>query len=256
MRAAPDFVFLQGASIEIRRIEGEGTPVLLLHEALGSQSLWGGFPELLASLSGRPVIAWSRQGFGRSDPLPRPPAADFLDRAADQTIALLEELCLDRVHLHGHSDGAAIALLVSAKSQDRVCSLVLEAPHVRIEEKALLAIEAARESYGNGRLRSSLSNHHDDPDRVFENWAGAWLDPIFREWSIEAYLGSVHAPTLIIQGDADEFFSLGHVLQLKAFLSSADLLVLEGCGHSPFRARPHEVAAAAARHFTLAEARG
>jgi pimeloyl-ACP methyl ester carboxylesterase len=62
-----------------------GGPVLVfLHEALGSAGLWRDFPAALAAATGLPAMAYSRRGFGGSDPRPLPLPTDYLDREADR----------------------------------------------------------------------------------------------------------------------------------------------------------------------------
>ena len=43
-----------------------GPTLLLLHEGLGSLSMWGGFPERLAAATGCRLLVWSRAGHGGS----------------------------------------------------------------------------------------------------------------------------------------------------------------------------------------------
>lgn len=250
MASGATFIEIDGTAIELREVAGVGAPILLLHEALGSVSLWGTFPERLAAASGHPVIAWSRQGFGRSDPLPEPPGVDFLDRAADQTVAFMARLGIDRAHLHGHSDGTAIALLVAARAPDRVKSLVLEAPHVSVEIGALKAIEQMRERFASGELRERLARHHDDPDTVFKNWVGIWLDPRFRDWSIETQLRQVRTPTLLIHGQDDAYFSMGQLDRIRIAIPAARIVVMPDCGHAPYREQPIIVATMTAQYIS------
>lgn len=248
------FIRIDGARIELRKVAGAGTPILLLHEALGSLSLWDTFPERLAAATGHPVIVWSRQGFGRSDPLPEPPGTDFLERAADQTLALMHALGIDEAHLYGHSDGTAIALLVAASAPERVKSLVLEAPHVTVEPGALQAIERMRERFDTGDLRERLARHHDNPDAVFWNWAWIWLNPHFRDWSIEGSLQAVRAPTLLFHGQDDTYFSIDQMRRIEALVSSAKAIIIADCGHSPFRERPDLVVPAVTQHVLATDA--
>ena len=52
----------------------EAPTVVLLHEGLGSRDLWRDFPERLSAATGWGVCAYSRAGYGGSEPaaLPRP----------------------------------------------------------------------------------------------------------------------------------------------------------------------------------------
>ena len=53
----------------------------------------------------------------------------FHQRAADETLAILDALALGRVSLWGHSDGAVIALMIALSAPDRVDRIVAEAAH-------------------------------------------------------------------------------------------------------------------------------
>jgi pimeloyl-ACP methyl ester carboxylesterase len=228
-------VKIESAELDLLRWPGSGTPILLLHEALGAASTWRDFPEKLAARSGHPVVAWSRRGFGHSDPLPTRPGLDYLHREAEQVPLLLDALGLDRAHLHGHSDGAAIALITAAIAPRRVASLVLEAPHVTVEAQTEAAIMAVRDLYADGELTRKLARHHLDPDRVFAHWADTWLDPGFARWSIEDLLPQIAAPVLLIQGLRDPYFSLGQLDRIERAIPGARRLELADCGHAPYR---------------------
>jgi pimeloyl-ACP methyl ester carboxylesterase len=242
-----------GVNLDLRQWSGSGTPILLLHEALGAATTWRDFPERLAAATGRPVFAWSRQGFGQSDPLPAPPARDYLHLAAARVPLLLDALGLERAHLHGHSDGAAIALITAAIAPERVAGLVLEAPHVTVEAQTAAAIIAVRDLYPNGALRTKLARHHRDPDHVFTNWADTWLDPNFASWSIVDLLPRIAAPILLIQGRDDRYFSLGQLDRIMRAAPQARRLELADCGHAPYRDRTDTVLAAAAEFLQTQE---
>jgi pimeloyl-ACP methyl ester carboxylesterase len=241
-----EFLNVGDVSLDLHRWPGAGGPILMLHEALGAATTWRDFPERLAARTGRPVVAWSRQGFGQSDPLPAPPGRDYLQREAAQIPPLLDALGLERALLYGHSDGAAIALIAAALHPQRVAGLVLEAPHVSVEAQTSAAIVAVRDRYADGVLKAKLARHHRDPDRVFANWAETWLDPAFASWSIEDLLPRVTAPTLLIQGKDDPYFSLGQLDRIARVVAATRRLELAGCGHAPYRERTNPVLETAA----------
>jgi pimeloyl-ACP methyl ester carboxylesterase len=76
------------AGLEIAEFgAGEGDPLLLFHEGLGSLGMWRDFPDGLAAATNRPVIAWSRQGYGASLGGPDTYDNDFMHQEADAAAA-------------------------------------------------------------------------------------------------------------------------------------------------------------------------
>src|SRR5258708_33866096 len=65
--------------------------LLLLHEGLGSVSMWRDFPQALAAATGCRTIAYSRRGFGRSSPPRAPYTPRFMHEEALATIPELRE---------------------------------------------------------------------------------------------------------------------------------------------------------------------
>ncbi|HVV94656.1 MAG TPA: alpha/beta hydrolase [Hyphomicrobiales bacterium] len=244
------FVTVDGVRLETREWPGrEGaaaTPILLLHEGLGSVSMWRDFPASLAERTGRRVVAWSRQGYGRSDPMPGPFAPDYMHREAEKLPTLMDALGLERAHLFGHSDGGSIALIAAAHHPARIASLILEAPHVHVERITHDSIAAVKEVFAATDLAQRLGRHHADPAHSFRLWNDIWLDPRFRDWSIEALLPRIRAPALLIQGQGDEYGTLDQLDRIEAALPAARRLELASCGHSPHRDQPDAVLAAVA----------
>lgn len=226
-----------------------GAPVLIfLHEGLGSLALWRGFPQALARLTGYGALAFSRAGNGFSGPaaLPRTPAY-MHDEALVELPRLLRDEGIEECVLVGHSDGASIALIYAAEHPQRVRALVLEAPHVFVEEISVRSIAEIRERYQTTPWRERFARHHADADATFYGWNDVWLAPEFRAWNIEGYLPRVRAPVLAIQGDADEYGTLAQIESLARNAGGpVDRLILAGCGHAPHGERPGLVQAAVA----------
>ncbi|MEA2756938.1 MAG: hypothetical protein QOJ54_3227 [Aliidongia sp.] len=234
-------ILVGGARLEIARWPGRSEPILLLHEGLGSVSMWRDFPERLAAATGREVIAWSRQGHGASDPIPAPRNPDYMHREAALLPSLMAALGIARAHCFGHSDGGSIALIAAAHMPERVASLILEAPHVMVEDLTVTSIAAVKATYQATDLRQKLGRHHADADHIFWRWNDIWLDPRFRAWNIEALLPAILAPALLIQGRDDEYGSFDQLDRISAVLRRTRRLELDQCGHSPHRDQPQAV---------------
>jgi pimeloyl-ACP methyl ester carboxylesterase len=208
--------------------------------------MWRDFPQQLALTTGRPVLAWSRRGYGLSDPLPGRRDPDYMHAEADAVVRLMDTLAIERAVLFGHSDGASIALITASRAPERVAALVLEAPHVFVEDLSIESIARTRHLYTTTNFRQLLGRHHRDPDHVFWGWNDIWLDPRFRDWSIEELLPAIRAPALLIQGRDDEYGTLEQIDRIGAALPDVQRLELERCGHSPHRDQPEAVLRAAA----------
>jgi pimeloyl-ACP methyl ester carboxylesterase len=209
---------------------------VLLHEGLGCIAMWRGFPARLAVATGCGVFAWSRAGYGGSDPVQPPRPLTYMHEEAAQYLRpVLDAAGVQACALLGHSDGGSIAALYAGRHDDaRVRGLALLAPHFFVEDIAITGIEAARDRFLHGDLRARLARYHADVDGVFWGWNGAWLDPAFRAWSIAAECAGIKVPTLIVQGLADPYGTAAQVAALQAVAGEhVRPLLLDGCGHSP-----------------------
>ncbi len=56
--------------------------IVMLHEGLGCIAMWQDFPEKLANATGFGVFAYSRAGYGQSDPVELPRPLDYMSREA------------------------------------------------------------------------------------------------------------------------------------------------------------------------------
>jgi pimeloyl-ACP methyl ester carboxylesterase len=138
--------------------------------------------------------------------------------------------------LVGHSDGASIALIFAAARPDRVAGAILMAPHVIVEPMGTESIARITHVYAQSDLRARLARHHAHVDDAFLGWSRIWLDPRFRDWSLLPECRRLSVPTLLIQGEDDEY---GTLAQLEAIEAQApgrvERLVLAQCGHAPHR---------------------
>ncbi len=227
-----------------------GAPALVfLHEGLGSIDLWRDFPQRVGERTGCATIVYSRYGNGFSDVLREARGVDYMHHEALVVLPeLLAAMNVQRPILVGHSDGASIALIYASAFPDRVRALVLEAPHVIVEDISVTSIAAIGQTYRTTSLREKMARHHADVDRTFYGWNDIWLAPAFRSWSIVEMLPSIAVPGLAVQGADDEYGTLAQ-LELLAGASggSTDRLVLANCGHAPHRDRGSFVEAAVAQ---------
>lgn len=245
-----DFIEVGGHRLHYRLIEPQrdATPLVFLHEGLGSIDLWRDFPRQVVERSGHPALVFSRYGYGWSDPLTGSRAPDYMHVEATEVLPILVDRLLERPPiLVGHSDGASIAIIF-AGSGHAAAGLILLAPHVFTEEGGLNSIAAVHAAFPGSVMSEKMSKYHVDPEATFYGWADIWLSPEFRTWNLEQYLAAVSCPVLLIQCDEDEY---GSARQLDAIQSQVSgptqRLMVAGSGHSPHLVDPEVVAAAATR---------
>jgi pimeloyl-ACP methyl ester carboxylesterase len=244
-----DQLSVDGRRIEYRFVEpaaAHGVDLVMLHEGLGSVSMWREFPEQLARATGCRTLVYSRHGYGGSSPLDAPRRVDYMHEEARLWLpAILVRLGIRRPVLLGHSDGASIALIYAATPESDAAGVIALAPHVKVEDLTVRSIEAAKAAYLNSDLRARLSRHHADVDTAFWGWNRIWLDPAFRGWNIEALLPAIRCPILSIQGEDDEYGTMEQITSIARAAPDSRLLALPACRHSPHRDQPRAVLAAA-----------
>jgi pimeloyl-ACP methyl ester carboxylesterase len=222
------------------------SPLVFLHEGLGSIRQWRDFPAKLAEATGCRALVYDRYGYGQSDVLaePRRTVRFMHDEALIALPALLSELRIQNPILVGHSDGASIAL-IHAGAGHAVRGVLAMAPHVFIEPLCLSSIVKAAQAFETTDLEKKLGRYHRNARKTFYGWADVWLDPQFKGWDIRAdYLPGVRCPVLAIQGHDDEYGTMAQLDEIARRVSGrCELLKLDNCGHAPFRDQPEAVLA-------------
>ena len=242
--AATHDIIVDGKRLETARYDGDPArpPIVMLHEGLGSVSLWRDFPERVRDSTGCTTVAYSRYGYGRSDVLREKREPDYMHHEGEIVLpALLRALELERPILLGHSDGASIALICAGAHPAIARALVLEAPHVFVEELSVRSIAEAKTAFETTDLPAKLARHHADAAATFYGWNDIWLEPRFRNWNVEPYAARVRVPVLLIQGDADEYGTTAQLESIAARVPRTETVLVPGAGHSPHRDAPELV---------------
>jgi pimeloyl-ACP methyl ester carboxylesterase len=209
--------------------------LLLLHEGLGSVAMWRQFGQILANRCGMKVLAYSREGYGKSCALQMPRTPQFMHREAHLVLpALLNALKLEDCILLGHSDGASIALL-AAPQLPQVKAVVSMAAHVFVEAITVESIREALRLYEDpdSGFRARLARYHADVDGAFYGWTDVWLSADFLHWNIEEDIAGSPCPVLAIQGEQDQYGTMKQLQCIARALPQTQLLALPNCQHSP-----------------------
>ena len=221
--------------------------LVLLHEGLGCVKLWRDFPTALQTATGCGVFAYSRFGYGGSDPITLPRPVTYMhDEALEVLPEVLDKAGIQRAILVGHSDGGSIAAIYAGGCSDpRLAGILLMAAHFFVEDMNIAAIARIEATYETSDLRSRLARYHSDVDGAFHGWSGAWLNPAFRAFDITGYLEAIRIPVLAIQGTDDPYGSDEqlHILSRHTRVPTKTRLI-PGARHSPHLEAPEETMSA------------
>lgn len=244
------FISAAGHRLEYQRIEADPKkPVLVfLHEGLGSITQWRDFPQKVSAATGCPALVYARYGYGQSDVLEEPRPFEFMHREAQVALPeLLAALEIDSPILVGHSDGASISLIYAGTGHP-LRGMVIEAPHVMIEQLNMNGIRAARHAFETTDLPQKLGRHHRDPEKTFFGWHDAWMSPGFQQWNIENVLPGIRCPLMAIQGEDDAYGTMAQLDTIAAQVGGpCELIKLADCGHTPHKEQPEKTFAAVTR---------
>jgi len=230
--------------IHYRDVGGGAPPLVILHGGWGYDIY--AFDQQIAALAGtHRIVIPDRTGYGGSGRL-AVQEADFHDRAAAETFAVLDALGLERPIVWGHSDGAVIALKMGLSKPDRLKAVIVEAAHFyRGKPKSREFFETMmNDPDGLGdRVAGILAAEHGDSWRDLIRINGsAWLriaDERSRPGD-DLYggrLADLRVPTLIVHGAKDPRTEPGELDAIRAAIPQARVALIAEGGHSPHNER-------------------
>ena len=216
--------------------------IVLLHEGLGSISMWADFPSALAKASRMAVFAYDRQGHGRSGRprLPRP--RDWMRHEALAVLpAVLAAQGIEEPFLFGHSDGATIALIHAAHHPVR--GIISEAAHVFQDDMMIAGAQRATGQWAHGVLRKMLIKHHEDnAEMLLTGWLDWWRHARRQDWHMIHDLERITCPVLAIQGSEDAYGTPDQVKKIcESVAGPSESLFLKGVGHDPHHEAPDRI---------------
>ncbi len=247
-------------------LEGSGAEVVVLC----SPNFWpldawrlSGIPELRDSYR---VLAFNNRGYGRSEATPTEYTVYSL---ADDTLALMDALRIERAHLVGFAYGAQVALKAALRQPARVATLVLAAAGAGAASDPAAQLRHVQDALRREGYRDYIRNHalntdfafHPDVYRDHPERAVALADAMWEHAAPEAeFMKHVAArngfrtiddvervaqPTLVIVGDEDraargDTTPVEFAPVLAARLPRGELAIVPRTRHMLFWERPEE----------------
>ena len=242
------FATVPGARIFYRDTGGSGVPVILLHAATGSSRVWD-YQIPAFSKAGYRVIAFDRRGWGRTT---TNSAESQAGSAADDLVALLDQLRLDRVHVAGTAAGGFVALDFALSYPQRVRSLVnansiggvQDADYVelgrRIRPPQFDALPPEFRELGPSYRAGNAAGTERWVELQKISRPPGPLAPAqpLRNRITFAMLETIKAPTLLLTGDADLYAPPPLLQFFAARIKGSEVTIVPEAGHSTYWEQP------------------
>lgn len=219
-------------------LHGKGAPLLLIHGGAGNGMQ---FSKQLPAFSPRyRCIVPDCCAQGRTTDRPGPLTYHAM---AEDMIALLDHLHVQRADIMGWSDGANIGLDMAMHHPDRVSHVVTFGANFRPDglnpQDVAWNNSATAESFGPGmregwtKLNPQPANFEQAMNKIIAMWRS------LPNWSL-ADLRSIRAKTLICAGEHD-LIRPEHTANLASSIPGADLWIVPNASHSAMIERPEVV---------------
>jgi 3-oxoadipate enol-lactonase len=246
---------VNGQRIYFQDTGGDGLPIVLAHGFLMDRSMFE--PQIEAFAGDYRLVTWDQRGFGQSEFDSKP--FTYWD-SADDCLALLDRLQLDRAVIGGMSQGGFVALRAALKAPERVRALILMGTQAGLEDPANVPVY-------QGMLDDWVTNGPQDelaaivadiiiarPDEN-ERWIARWKarpkelvrEPgrtLLERDDITDRLAEIEVPALVIHGTEDTAIPMERAEALAHGLAGAGAVVKVPGAHAANLTHPDAVNAA------------
>jgi pimeloyl-ACP methyl ester carboxylesterase len=226
---------------------GTGVPLVLLHAATGSVRAWEYQIPAFAK-AGYRVIAFDRRGWGRTETTPGAAPGT----AADDLIALMDHLHIDRFHLVGTAAGGFVTFDTALSFPGRLRSVVVANSIGGVQDEAFLElgrrIRPPEFTAMPAELREVSPSYRAGNQEGTRRWVelehasrppgpAAPAQPLKNRITF-AVLETIAVPVMLLTGDADMFAPPPVLRMFAAHLKHAETLSVPEAGHSTYWEQP------------------
>ena len=215
---------------------GSGEPMLLLGGTIGSART--DFSKQIDTFSAeRRVIAPERRGYGHTRPPDRDYPDNFYQRDAVDMADFIKALDLGPATVLGWSEGADVALCLSAMYPEAVSRLVVWGGLSEVTTEDIAIFEARRNvSLWPPKVCDALDQVYGETYWQSTWWE--WCDVMLRLHAQGgdvnlAEIEQIRCPTLILHGAKDPLVRSSHAVTIHHRIGGSVLHMFEDGGHSP-----------------------
>jgi len=221
---------------------GSGRPLVFLHGGWG----YGIYPfdeQIKALQRDFRILIPDRTGYGRSTKALGEMPLDFHQRAAEETLAFLDALGIERAVFWGHSDGSVISAKIGMAAPERCECLILEAFHLLKKKpgsRAFFERFAANPEELGEETKKLLAQDHGEGQwqTALRRNCTVWFriaDAVKREDEdlYDGGLGGIKVPALFLHGSLDPRTEPGEMERVRKELPAATMKFVGNGKHSP-----------------------
>jgi pimeloyl-ACP methyl ester carboxylesterase len=226
---------------------GTGAPLVLMHAATGSVRAWEHQIPAFTK-AGYRVVSFDRRGWGRTEPI----AGATPGTAADDLIALMDHLHIDRFHLVGTAAGGFVAFDTALSFPKRLRSVVVANSIGGVQDEEFLAlgrrIRPPEFTAMPAELREVSPSYRAGNPEGTRRWIElehvsrppgplAPAQPLKNRITF-AQLETITVPAMLLTGDADMFAPPPVMQMFAARIKHAETVVVPEAGHSTYWEQP------------------
>jgi pimeloyl-ACP methyl ester carboxylesterase len=224
---------------------GTGQPVVFLHPATGSSQIWI-YQQPVFAAAGYRVIAYSRRGYYKSDPVPK----ENPGTASVDLLNLLNFVRVAKCHLVGSAAGCQIAIDFALSNPDRLYSLTLACGVGGIQDPDYVKIAESIRPPGYDQMpaafRELSPSYRAANPAGTEKWAeleraavtGNRFGQSNANTLVWATIEQMTVPVLLIGGDSDLGVAPPMLRNFASHLKNAELVLVPEAGHSVYWEQP------------------
>ena len=232
---------IPGTRLWYWQTENTGQAVVLLHPATGSSEIWG-YQQPVFAHAGYRVIAYSRRGYGKSDPVPK----DNPGTASGDLRNLLNFLGVEKCHVAASAAGCQIAIDFALSNSGRLHSLTLACGVGGIQNEDYVRMAESIRPPGFDQMPAAFRELSPSYRAANPEGAAKWAalertavtgnrlgqSNVNRiDW---AAIEQMRVPTLLIGGDADLAAAPAMLRMFASHLMNAELVLVPEAGHSVY----------------------
>lgn len=212
-------------------IRGEGEPLILLHGGGGIGANWSLI--FAEPPKGFRLIVPDMRGHGRTT---NPSQRFTFRQLAQDVLALLDHLGIERFKAIGMSLGAKTLLHISTAEPNRVEAMVLVSatPYFPIEARAAMGAMTP-ETRTDEEWKQMREWHRQGDEQIRAIWKqmNALKDSYDDMNFTPPYLSTITARTLIVHGDRDPLYPINLAMEMYEAIPDSYLWVIPNGGHGP-----------------------